>query len=306
MAAGGWRAGPLGLPEATVRKFLQDNCAQMAAAMSFYTFFSLPPLLYLLIALAGTVLPPDIAQARLIGEIEGLVGRAGAEQVDAMIDAARGVGGRGIAGTVLGVGALLFGATAAFAQLQGALNRTWRVEPDPAKGDIRNFIVKRVFSFAMILSVVFLLLVSLAISALLTAFGEVVAAAVPANISALLIAAVHEGIAFAVVMLIFAAMYKVLPDAEIAWKDVWVGAFTTALLFTLGKFAIGFQLGRIDPGTAYGAAGSLAVVLLWVYYSAMVLLAGAAFTFIWARWRGRPLVPQPGAVKVLVEKKRLD
>jgi membrane protein len=302
---GGWRTGPLGLVDATIRKFLEDNCAQMAAAMSFYTFFSLPPLLFLLVVLAGTVLEPQVAQARLVAEIEAVIGPAGAEQVSAMIDAATGVEGRGI-GTILGIGALVFGATAAFAQLQGSLNFAWRVQPDPARGDIRNFLVKRVFSFAMIISVVFLLLVSLAISALLSAFGELVGAALPAEVSGVLVTAAHESITFAVVVLIFATMYKVLPDARIAWKDVWIGAIVTALLFTLGKFAIGFQLGRIDPGTAYGAAGSLAVVLLWVYYSAMVLLIGAEFTAVWARWRGRPLVPEEGAVRIVVEKKALD
>jgi membrane protein len=214
--------------------------------------------------------------------------------------------GGAAAGVALGSLLLLMGATAAFAQLQSALNRAWRVEPDPTRGDIRNFLLKRVFSFAMILVVAFMLLVSLVLSAALSAFGDVIAAAAPGRISHLLLEAVHNAVALAVVTTLFAFMYRVLPDAVVAWRDAWAGAAATALLFVLGKAGIGMYLGQIDPGTAYGAAGSLAVVLLWVYYSAMILLLGAHFTFVWAERHARPVRPEPGAARVIVAKERAD
>jgi membrane protein len=297
---------PLRIIEATVRKFLADNCAQMAAALSFYAFFSLPPLLILLLLLTGTVLEPAAVQARLLEQVESLIGGAGAVQVAAMLEAVTGEDARGAPGTLLGLGALLFGATAAFAQLQGALNRAWQVEPDPARGDIRNFLVKRVFSFAMIASLAFLLLISLVISALLAAFGAVVTAALPSGLSVYVVGAVHAAISFTIVAAIFALMFKVLPDAEVEWRDVRVGALTTAFLFEFGRWLIGLYLGRTDPASAYGAAGSLAIVLIWVYYSSMIMLGGAEFTFVWATRRGGGVRPEEGAVRVVTEKRRAD
>jgi membrane protein len=300
----GWRAGPLGLVEATIRKFLADGSPQMAAALSFYTFFSLPPLIFLLLALTSTVLDGAVVQARLVAEVEGLIGPRGAEQVGTMIDAATGIETAGVAGAVVGIGVLLFGATGAFAQLQHALNRAWQVEPDPTRGGIRNFLIKRVFSFAMVVAFAFLLLVSLAISAFLSAFGGLVTAALPTDISAVVVGAVHAVISLVIITLLFALIYKVLPDAEIAWRDVWVGAVVTALLFEAGKWGIGLYMGGADPGTAYGAAGSLAIVLIWVYYSAMIVLGGAQFTYVRAQRRGRAVQPSPGAVRVVTERHR--
>jgi len=300
------RGGVLGLLEATIRKFFGDNCPQMAAALSFYTFFSLPPLLLLLLTVTGTVLEPAQVQARLVAQIGDLIGPQGAEQVTNMLEHLRRPGGGGLLPTLLGVGALLFGGTGAFAQLQGAMNTAWQVQPDPARGDVRNFLVKRVFSLAMVLAVAFLLLVSLAISAALAAFGGLVSDLAPAAVSTHLLWAAENLVALAVISTLFAAMYKVLPDAEVAWRDVRVGAFVTALWFIAGRLLIGLYLGSTDPGTAYGAAGSLAIVLIWVYYSAMVFLFGAEFTHVYATRRGGGVRPNEHAVRVVRETRRVE
>jgi membrane protein len=300
------RRGVVSLMTGTVMKFLGDNCPQMAAALSFYTFFSLPPLLLLLLIVMGTVLEPAEIQARIIGQIGDLIGPQGAEQVGGMLEHLREREGGGLLPTLLGAGLLLFGATGAFAQLQGALNTAWQVQQDPARGDIRNFLVKRIFSLAMVLAVAFLLLVSLALTAALAAFGGFVANFTPGAISAYVLWGVENLVALAVITGLFATMFKVLPDAEIAWHDVWIGAFVTTLWFLAGRFAIGLYLGSTDPGTAYGAAGSLAIVLIWVYYSSMVFLFGAEFTHVYATRRGGGVRPDRHAVRVVRETRAVD
>jgi membrane protein len=285
-----------------VFKFLGDNCPQQAAALAFYTFFSLPPLLFLLLTVLSVVLDPAVAAERIQTEMVGLVGQASADQISAMLEAVRDAERAGGLGAIIGIGALLFGATGAFAQLQSSLNFVFRVEPDPSRGDVKNFLLKRVLSFAMVLTLAFLLLVSLALSAALAAFGEVAGRALPSGASESLIWVAQAAIDFVVTAGLFALMYRVLPDAEFAWKDVIVGAIGTAVLFVLGKSGIGYYLGRADPGTAYGAAGSLALVMIWVYYSAMVIMGGAVFTYVWAERKGSGVRPEPGAVEVRIEK----
>jgi membrane protein len=300
------RRGVVGLLENTIRKFLGDECPQMAAALSFYTFFSLPPLLLLLMMIAGAVLDPDQVATRLLHEVRGLIGPQGAEQVRTMIEHLQRPDGGALLPTLIGTGALLFGATAAFAQLQGSLNRAWQVQQDPERGDVRNFLIKRVFSLAMVLGVAFLLLVSLALSALVAAFGDVLAALAPEALSERVMWAVQHALDLIVITALFTVMYKVLPDAEIAWRDVRIGAFVSALWFVAGKFAIGLYIGSRDLATAYGAAGSLAIVLVWVYYSAMVFLFGAEFTHVYATSRGRGVRPDRHAVRVVRETRRVE
>jgi membrane protein len=286
-------------------EFFNDRCPSMAASLSYYTFFSLPPLLILLLLLAGTIADPQDIQGAILQQIRSLVGAAGAEQVRIILRQAESPGtGRPLA-TVLGLAALVFGATTAFGELQNALNRAWRVEPDPARGILRNFLVKRVFSFGMVLVVVFLLLVSLVLSAALVAFGDALLAPLPGGIGKTLLQGLNFLVTYAVITLLFAAMFRVIPDAEIAWGDVWHGAVVTALFFVAGKFLLGLYLGSIDPGHAYGAAGSLAVVLIWVYYSSMILLFGAEFTRVRAERYGTGIVPEEGAVQVVEEKHRI-
>ena len=277
---------------ASIYKFFGDGCPAMAAALSFYTFFSLPALLTLLLTLVGRVMDPERVQRAIIGEVGGLIGTAGAQQVRVIIASAERVDGITLT-AVLSTLLLFFGATTAFGQLQNALNKIWAVKPDPRRNQIRVFLVKRVFSFGVVVTVAFLLLVSLAVSTVLALVGERVT--LP-GIPVVLLEGAASVLSFGVTACLFAAMFRYLPDARIRWRDVRAGALGSALLFTLGKTAIGLYLGGTDPGTAYGAAGSLAVVLIWVYYTSMVLLMGAEFTEQWAVRYGPGIVPERGAV----------
>ena len=287
----------------TIMKFFGDGCSSMAAALSFYTFFSLPALLTLLLMLVGTITDPRQVQDAITGQIGGLIGQAGADQVATIIENANRTDINVTLATVLGLLALAFGATTAFAQLQSALNQVWQVKPDPRRGDIRNFFVKRVFSFGVVLAIAFLLLVSLAASAILSALGQRLTTWLGAP--ELVLQTLAFLLSFVVVAALFAVMYKYLPDARITWRDAGVGAFATALLFVGGKTVIGAYLGASDPGSAYGAAGSLALILIWVYYSSMIVLFGAEFTYVWAEKEGRGVVPEKGAVAVVQEERRV-
>jgi membrane protein len=276
-----------------LRDFVEDECSVRAAALAYYTVFALPPLLILLTVVVGAFWDPADVQRSLETQFSTLVGNEGGRAIREMLEHAKRPGAGGVLATVLGVGALLFGALGAFMQLQGALNRAWEVKPDPTKGGIRRFFAKRVLSAGMILAVAFLLMISLAVSALLSALG--------ARMDFIPAPALHAAdvtLSFAVITVLFAAIFRFLPDAEIAWRDVWLGALVTSVLFVVGKFVIGFYLGRSAPGDPYGAAGALAVILVWIYYGGMIVLFGAEFTQGWAQRRGAWNPPEPGAVNV--------
>jgi membrane protein len=283
----------------TIKDFSDDECPRMAAALSYYTVFALPPLLILLLLIAGAVFDPAQVQEAIQTQMGNLMGASGAEEIGNIINQADRPGGRGIK-AVLGVGALILGATGAFLQLQSALNRAWEVEPDPNAGGLKNFVFKRLLSLGMILGIAFLLLVSLALSAAISAVGGFAGRLIPGASEAILFL-FENLITFVVIMGLFGCMFKVLPDARIDWRDVWVGAGVTALLFTIGKFALGFYLGRSNPGEAFGAAGSLALVLVWIYYSSMIVLFGAEFTQQWAVNRGSGIEPEEGARRMADE-----
>ena len=266
----------------------------MAAALSFYTFFSLPALLTLLLMLVGRVMDPTQVQKAIIAQVGSLIGSAGSEQVGAIISHAKRGDGPASLATLLSILALAFGATTTFAQLQDALNRIWSVKPDPRRNQLRVFLAKRIFSFGIVVTVSFLLLVSLVLSTALAAAASRVTTLMGTPPIVLQIATSTVG--FVLITALFAVMYRYLPDARIAWRDVGAGALGSALLFVLGKTVIGMYLGGANPGSAYGAAGSLAVVLIWVYYTSMVLLFGAEFTELWAERYGRGVVPERGAI----------
>jgi len=282
-------------------KFFGEAMPTYAAALSFAAVFSLPALLTLVLLLVGVFADRETVQRAIIDQAGRLIGRGAAEQVRTIIGHAARPDVNVTATAILGFVFVLFGATSAFASLQGALNKAWGVKPDPRRGQIRNFLVKRVFSFGVVVTLAFLLLISLAVSAGLAALGGRLTSGLglPAFVPALL----ESTISFLVVAALFAAMFKLLPDARVDWRDVRAGALGTALLFVLGKWAIGLYLGGADPGSAYGAAGSLAVVLIWVYYSSMLVLFGAMFTRVWAERYGKGVWPEKGAVAVVeVEK----
>lgn len=276
--------------------FSDDECPRMAAALSYYTIFALPPLLLLILFVAGMFFDAAEVERALREQVGSAAGRQGADEVGTMIQSADRPDARKGAASLLSIAGLVFGATGAFAQLQDALNRAWEVAPDPKAGGIKTFLLKRVLSFGMILGVAFLLLVSLALTAALSAAGDALGAMI--GLSDVVAHVFTFAASFLVIALLFAAIFKVLPDARIGWRDVWVGAVFTALLFVGGKFLLAFYLGRSNPGEAYGAAGSLAVLLVWIYYSSMIVLFGAEFTQAWAVRHGGGITPEEGAVRI--------
>ncbi|HEU4456269.1 MAG TPA: YihY/virulence factor BrkB family protein [Longimicrobium sp.] len=289
--------GIFGMLKKSAKDFSDDECPRMAAALSYYTVFALPPLIILILLIVGAIWDPADVREALTGQMGNLMGAAGKQEVTTMMEEADNPATKKGVAAVLGVFTLLLGATGAFLQLQSALNRAWEVEPDKTQGGIKNFVFKRLLSVGMVLTIAFLLLVSLLVSSVLSAMGGALEAMLP-WFSGAVAFIIENGVSLAVITLLFGLIFKVLPDARIAWKDVWIGAAFTALLFVIGKFGLGLYLGRSNPGQAYGAAGSLAVMLVWIYYSAMIVLFGAEFTQTWAVERGSGIEPEKGAKRM--------
>jgi membrane protein len=285
------------LLKATIADWQEDKASRLAAALAYYTVFSLAPLLVIVIAIAGLVFGPEAARDQIDNQLQSLLGRDGAEAAQTMIASAN-KPTTGIIASIINIAILLFGASGVFAQLQDALNTVWEVAPKPGQGII-SVIRSRFLSFSMVLGIGFLLLVSLVLSAGLAAVGAYLSHLLPGL--DFLWQIVNFVISFGVITLLFAMIYKILPDAKIAWGDVWIGAAITALLFTIGKFLIGLYLGNASVGSAYGAAGSLVVLLIWVYYSAQILFFGAEFTQVYATKYGSRIVPAKNAVAVTEE-----
>ena len=284
------------------KEFGKDECGVRAAALSYYTVFALPPMLILLVTLVGRIWDPAEVQRALETQFAGIVGKSGAQQIHQMIEHGVNSAGGGLVGTVLGVLGLLIGATGAFMSLQDALNHAWNVKPDPKQGGIKNFIGKRILSLGMVLGLGFLLAVSLALSAGIAALSD----AFGGGIAPVVVQGAELVVSFGVLVVLFAALFKILPDAEISWRDVRVGAMATALLFVLGKFIIGLYLGHSKPADSFGAASALAVIFIWVYYAGMIVLFGAEFTQAWTtRRRGRGVRPEEGAVRVVEREVRM-
>ncbi|HEX6559611.1 MAG TPA: YihY/virulence factor BrkB family protein [Longimicrobiales bacterium] len=284
----------LGMLKETVKEFSEDKCPQMAAAISYATVFALPPLLMLLLYLVGLFVDPQDFRGRIVSETQGMLGADGARLIGNIIEQAHMPGGGAMA--VIGVVMVVIGATGAFVQLQDAVNTAWEVKPDPKQGGVKAFIGKRLLSFGMILVIGFLMLVSFVVSALVSALGDMLRGYLGGS-GELIAHIVQIVLGLGITWVLFALMFKYLPDAEISWRDVAVGAFVTALLFTVGRFAIGLYLGHNKSTSAFGAAAALAVLLIWVYYAAMILLLGAEFTEAWARRRGG-IRPEAGAVRI--------
>jgi len=263
----------------TFSQWQEDNAARLAAALSFYTIFSLSPLLILIIAGVSLVWDQAAVEGQVLAEIEALVGQEGAAFIEGLIERRQG-GASGVVGTAVGVVTLLLGATGALTQLKAAMNRVWDVTEVPVEGFL-GMVRSRLVSFAMVLGIGFLLLVSLVLNAGLTALGETLQDLLPASVALLYV--LNTALSLLVTSLLFAMVFKVLPDAEIAWGDVVVGAVVTAVLFSVGKFLIGLYLGRSGVTSAYGAAGALILILLWIYYSTQIMFMGAEFTEVYAR-----------------------
>jgi len=280
----------------TFQEWLQDKAPQLGAALAYYTVFSLAPLVLVLLAIIGVIFRDDPAGAwDKITEQMGYFLDQSAVQVVQSIAQKASQPGKSTLGAVMGVALALFGASGVFGQLQDALNTIWGVKAKPGLG-IWGFLRSRFLSFAIVGGIFFLLLVSLAIEALLKGFSHYVQSVLPGGIVvALTIYIVFD---FAVVVVLFAMIFKFLPDVEIQWRDVWIGAVMTAMLFGIGKWLLGFYLGSGAAGSAYGAASSLITLLLWVYYSSQILLFGAEFTQVYAARAGRAFEPTEYAVRI--------
>jgi membrane protein len=268
----------------TVEEWQRDRVDQMAAALAYYTLFSIAPLLVIAVAVAGAVFGEEAARGEIVAQIQGLLGKAGAEVVQtALANTQNPQAGNGILPSVISTLALLFGASGVFIQLQDSLNAVWNVEPSPQAG-VKAVVRKRIFSFAMVITIGFILMVSLVVSAVLAGLSAFTNQLFPAL--EVFWKVFNVGISLGVFTLLFALIYKYLPDIRIAWKDVLVGAFFTSLLFSIGKELLGFYLGNGSFGSAYGAAGSVVTVLAWIYYSVQIMLFGAEFTQVYTRKYG--------------------
>ncbi len=264
----------------TFTEWTQDNAPRLAAALAYYIAFSLAPLLVLTIALAGFILREQFVREEVLGLVTSSVGEGAAALVDELMTSLR-QPSSGILSTVLGIAALLFGAIGVFDQLKAALNTVWGVSAEDAPKGIMGFVRGKLISFGMVAVIGVLLLVSLILSTLLSAFDAYLASLLPGLLP--LLQALNLLLSFGLVTLCFALIYRILPDLRLEWRDVWMGAAFTALLFTLGKTALGWYLGNAGTASAYGAAGGFVLILLWIYYSAQIILFGAEFTQVYAR-----------------------
>ncbi|HEX7233097.1 MAG TPA: YihY/virulence factor BrkB family protein [Candidatus Binatia bacterium] len=277
--------------KSSVAQWLEDQPFQMASSLAYYTIFSLAPLLIIVIAIAGFAFGERAAEQQIVEKIQGTIGQQGAEAVQGMIQNASSQPKTGVISGLLGFVALLFGAGGVVGQLQGSLNTIWGVAPKPGQG-AWGFIRQRFISFAMILGIGFLLLVLLVVSAAVSGLAQLIG-------NFLMLAyALDLIISFLFTTALFAMIYKFLPDVQIRWGDVWIGAALTSLLFTIGKFLIGLYLGHSGVTSTYGAAGSLITILLWVYYSSLIFFLGAEFTQVYATEYGSGVAPAEHALPI--------
>ncbi|MEH1847925.1 MAG: YihY/virulence factor BrkB family protein [Nostoc sp.] len=280
------------LLQETFKEWSDDKASRLAAALAYYTIFSIAPLLIIVIAIAGAVFGEDAARGQIVGQIQGLVGKDGAQFIQTAIQNAN-KPQTGVMASIISVVVLLLGATGLFTELQDSLNTIWEVKPKPGRG-INNIIRLRFLSFAMVIGIGFLLLVSLVIStglaALVKYFGNILPGV------DFLWRIVNFVLSFSITTALFGLIFKVLPDVKITWNDVFIGSVITSFLFSIGRFLLGQYLGNGSFGSTYGAAGSLVVLLAWVNYAAQILFFGAEFTQVYARRYGRGIVPTKDAI----------
>ncbi len=292
----------VGLLKDTWNEWQEDKASRLAAALAYYTAFSIAPLLVIAIAIAAFVFGEEAAQGQIAAQLGTLVGKEAAEAIQALLVSSSRKPAQGTIATLISVALLFFGASNIFTQLQDSLNTIWEVAPKPGRG-IKGILKDRILSFGMVLGIGFLLLVSLILSTVLAALGNYLGGLMPGL--QFLWSILNFFLSFGVITLLFALMFKFLPDVKITWGDVGIGAVITALLFTIGKSVISLYLGNSGVGSTYGAAGSLVVLLLWVNYSAQILFFGAEFTQVYANKYGSQIVPTKNAVP-LTEKARVQ
>jgi membrane protein len=270
----------------------RHEAPRLGAALAFYTILSLSPLVILVVALAGLIFSRSAAQAHILSQVQGLIGPIGGKVVESMLANSQ-KPAAGILGTIVGLLSLLFGASGVFAELRSALNLIWEVKPEETSG-IVGLLRERFFSFGMVLSIGFLLLVSLVLSTALAAVGKFFGGLLPIPSTAL--ALFNFLISYVGVAVLFGLIFRFVPEAKVRWQNIWLGALVTAMFFTIGKTLIGLYLGKSSVGSTYGAAGSVIVVIVWVYYSAQIFFFGAEFTHAYAEHQMSAISRVPGAV----------
>jgi membrane protein len=280
---GNWLRQQWQMIKAAVNAWVDDYAPSMGAALSYYTLFSLAPLLIIVIAVAGMVFGQQAAQGEIVVQLRGIMGVEGALAVEGILKTAR-EPAKGVVATIVGIAILLVGATALFAELQSALDRIWRVPAPPAQSGIWQLLRTRLLSFGLVLGLGFLLTVSLVVSAALAALGKWWGGWFQGW--ELFLEGLNFVVSLGIFTLLFAMIYKIMPRANIPWRDVWTGAAVTALLFTVGKVLIGLYLGKSSLASGFGAAGSFVVLIAWVYYSAQIFLFGAEYTWVYANRHG--------------------
>jgi membrane protein len=283
----------LGLAKATFSDWLDDEALRLGASLAFYTLWSIGPLLLVVISVAGMAFGRDAAEGHVVASLRNLVGDEGARSIQEAIVHAN-ASGHTLLANVVGIVALLFAASGVFGELKSSLNIVWDVTPKP--GSFWSTVKQRFLSLTMVVGTGFLLLVSLIIGAAVSAISSRLHDKVPGGEAFWHI--VHIVFSLGITAVVFTLMFKVIPDAKTAWKDVWLGGFVTAVLFTVGQVLIGLYLGKTSVGSAYGAASSLMIVLLWIYFSSCILFLGAEFTQVYANMYGSKIGPAENAVIV--------
>jgi membrane protein len=282
----------------TIGKCDDDNIQKMGASLSYFTVFSLAPFLIIVIAVAGFIFGADAAQGRIFSEFDSLVGKESALLIQTAIRQSADKGTGILAAAISGI-LLVIGSITVFVELQDSLNIIWKVKPKPKGTALRQFLKVRLLSFALIIAIGFLLLISLVVSAVLTAIGLYFNSLV--TIPVYLLEILNNLLSILIISALFATIFKILPDVELDWKDVRIASFVTAILFVIGKYLIGLYIGSSSFGSTYGAAGSLVIILVWVFYSSQILFLGAELTFVYAEKRGSMIMPSDFAVKATLE-----
>jgi len=282
------------------REWLAKDPFHESAVIAYYAIFSLPGLLVVIMTLAGYFFGREAVNNQVAAQFTSTMGAETARQIQDMIIQATRLRNTLLA-TVIGIATILIGATGVFAEFQNALNVIWEVKLDPKKSGIWEIIKIRLFSFGLIVSIAFLLVVSLLISALITAFGNWLSGHFSDSFL-LILQLLNSGLSLIILAILFALMFKFLPDAKIKWKHVWIGSFVTAFLFEIGKFGLGYYFGKVNPGTGYGAAGSVILILLWVTYTSMIVFFGAEFTHAYATMFSGKIAPNEIAIAGIPDK----
>jgi len=277
----------------TGTEWYEDDAPRLAASLAYYTLLSTAPLSLLCVSIVGFFFGERAARGQIAEQIGTVTGPEAAEAIQSVIQNAH-QSDAGVLSTIMGILLLLIGASGVFGELQTALNNMWGVKPNPQRGMIKDFLMARFLSFTMVLGVAFMLLASLVISAVLSGIGRMLSEALPGGEA--LWQVLNFAISLGVITLLFALIFKFVPDAEVQWRHVWIGAAVTALLFSIGKMLLGFYLGKSSVASAYGAAGSVVAFVVWVYYAAQILFIGAEFTQVYSRAHGAPIEPSKGAV----------